>query len=467
MEILMNDVTDSLFTVLKNNRWALAETSATTRIEKLKLLKAEILRRREDIKLALHKDFKKPYSESELTEIHPVLDELNFAIKHLKSWMKPKKVSTPLPLFGSKSEIRYEPRGVVLILSPWNYPFSLLLNPLVAAVAAGNCIMARPSEKTPQTGIILKEIIESVFRSDEVSILLGEVDLAERLLELPFDHIFFTGSTFIGKKVMLAAAKNLATVTLELGGKSPVIIDREVDLENAASKIAWGKYMNGGQTCVAPDYLFVPIELRDKFVEIFTKKIKENYGEKSSDRLSNPDFARLIDQGSFKRLNTLIQNEKLLLSDSPVSADNYLAPTVLETTLNSPIMKEEIFGPILPIITYQKIEEVLSFIQSNPKPLALYIFSKKKAFIDFVLKKTTSGGVAINQVVFHLANPHLPFGGVGASGQGSYHGHFGFKAFSHERAVLIQGPFTLTHLYFPPYSGKISQMAFRLLRLFE
>lgn len=459
----MND----LFSLQLKNRWTIAETSAATRIEKLKLLKSEVLRRREDIKLALYKDFKKPFAESELTEIHPVLDELNFAIKHLKSWMKKKRVSTPLPLFGSRSELRYEPRGVVLILSPWNYPFSLLINPLVAAVAAGNCVIARPSEKTPHTGILLKEIIEAVFKSDEVAVVLGEVDVAESLLELPFDHIFFTGSTAIGKKVMLAAAKNLATVTLELGGKSPVIIDREVDLEKAVSVIAWGKYINGGQTCVAPDYLFIPEELKDKFLDLFTKQIKTNYGETSTDRLNNPDFARLIDGGSFKRLENLIQNEKIIISDSPKISENYLSPTLLLTSTTHPIMKEEIFGPILPVITYQKIEEVLSFIQSNPKPLALYIFSKKKEFIEYILKKTTSGGVAINQVVLHLANPHLPFGGIGHSGQGSYHGHFGFKAFSHERSVLVQGPFTLTGLYFPPYSTAFSKLAFRLLRLFE
>lgn len=466
----MNDLhttIPNLFQAQTENRWAISQTTSAQRIEKLKKLKAEIVNRREEIKSALFKDFKKPYPEAELTEIHPVIDEINFAIKHLKSWMKPKRVRTPVVLFGSRSEIHYEARGVVLILSPWNYPFALLINPLIAAIASGNCCMARPSEKTPETAMILKKIIEAVFPENEVALVIGEVDVAEKLLELPFDHIFFTGSTFVGKKVMLAAAKHLSTVTLELGGKSPVIIDRDVDLQSAVEKLAWGKYMNGGQTCVAPDYLFVPKELKDRFIQMLQAQIKKHYGQNSESRMKSPDYARLIDQGSYQRLMTKIKNETALSDDLHDAAQNYLAPTLLETTIHSPIMEDEIFGPILPILTYEKIEEVIQYIQSKEKPLALYVFSTQKDFIQSVLKQTTSGGVAINQVILHLANPFLPFGGVGHSGQGSYHGYFGFKTFSHERSVLIQGPFTLTGLYFPPYTTWLSRMAFKLLRLFE
>lgn len=462
----MSDL-QSIFNQQSKNRWNISQTSPQVRREKLKKLKAEIVRRREDIKLALYKDFKKPYAESELTEIHPVLDELNFAIKNLKSWMRPKKVPTPLVLFGSKSQIHYEPRGVVLILSPWNYPFALLINPLIAAVAAGNCVIARPSEKTPHTALVLEEILAALFSSDEVALVTGEVEVAEKLLELPFDHIFFTGSTAVGKKVMSAAVKNLATVTLELGGKSPVILDRQVNLEDAVKKLIWGKFLNAGQTCVAPDYLFVPLELKDQLIKLFIELVKKNYGESSKDRLMSSDYARLIDQGSFKRLMDKIKDEKNLLDDQHVSEQNYLAPCLFETSLESPIMEEEIFGPILPIITYQKIDEVLHFIQSGPKPLALYIFSKQKDFIRDVLKKTTSGGAAVNHVILHLANPYLPFGGVGHSGQGSYHGHFGFKTFSHEKSVLIQGPFSFSTFYFPPYSTWPSKLLFRLLRILE
>jgi aldehyde dehydrogenase (NAD+) len=458
---------NALFELQKKNRWNVSQSSAQERKAKLKALKQEILNRRDDIKLALHNDLKKPYAESELTEIHTSLDEINFAVKHLKCWMKKKRVRTPITLIGSCSEIHYEAKGIVLILSPWNYPFSLMINPLVAAVAAGNCIIGRPSEKTPHTGAILKEIIEAVFKKEEVSIVLGEVDVAEKLLDLPFDHIFFTGSTNVGKKVMAAAVKNLATVTLELGGKSPVIIDHTADLADAAKKLAWGKYMNAGQTCVAPDYLFIPEEKKNEFVECFKKQIEKNYGHSEGVRANNPDFARLIDSGSFKRLSKKLEGEQSVLNDHSVSEQNYLPPTLVETNTKSALMKDEIFGPILPIITYKNIDEVIYHIQNGDKPLALYLFSKDKAFTRKILRSTTSGGAVVNNVVLHLSNPHLPFGGVGHSGQGNYHGYFGFKAFSHERAVLRQGKFSLIPLYFPPYSTHLSKFAFRLLRIFE
>ena len=459
---------NALFQSLSDNRWPMSQTSAEERKAYLKKLKSAVVLRREEIKAALYADFKKPYAESELTEIHTVIDEINFAVKKLSKWMRPKKVSTPLPLFGSKSFIQYEARGVVLVLAPWNYPFSLLMNPLIAAIAAGNCVIARPSEKTPATALILKKIIEEVFPKNVASVVIGEIDLAEKLLELPFDHIFFTGSTQVGKKVMLAAAKNLTPVTLELGGKSPVIIDREVNLEDAAEKLFWGKFMNGGQTCVAPDYVYVPEELKDKFIELFKAQIEKRFGETSLERLKTEDFARIIDVRAFERLALKIQNEKTLFSDLPQKDERFIPPTLLtDVSLNSPIMEDEIFGPIMPLLTYKNVETVIEYIQKNPKPLALYVFSKNRKFIKKVLRSTTSGGAAINHVVLHLANPNLPFGGVGHSGLGSYHGHFGFKTFSHERAVLKQGRFTLSNLYFPPYSSTLSKLAFKLLRFLE
>lgn len=463
---MTNDI-QALFTLQKKNRWNVSTTSASERIAVLKKLKAEVLKRREEIKEALWKDFKKPYAESELTEIHTVLDEINFAVKHLKRWMKPVRVCTPVTLLGARSEIHYEAKGVVLILAPWNYPFSLLINPLVAAVAAGNCVIARPSEKTPHTGEILKQIVEAVFPAEAACVVLGEIDLAERLLELPFDHIFFTGSTAIGKKVMAAAAKHLSTVTLELGGKSPVIIDREVDLKEAARILAWGKFVNGGQTCVAPDYVFIPAELKDRFLDFFRESVYHSYGSTELDRLKSPDYARLIDRKSFERLSQKISGEKNLINGEPLPDDNYLPPVILETTLESPIMQDEIFGPVLPLITYDNLDEVITYIRSGEKPLALYIFSTRKEIVQKVLSETTSGGAVVNNVIVHLANPYLPFGGTGHSGQGSYHGHFGFKAFSHEKSVLRQGKLNLIRFYFPPYSGSLSKMAFRLLRFLE
>ena len=456
------------FQSLKNNRWNVAQTKADVRIEKLKKLKEAVLRHREEIKAALYSDFKKPYPESELTEIHTVLDEINFAVKRVKKWMKPKRVPTPLVLFGSRSSIHYEAKGVVLILAPWNYPFSLLINPLVAAVAAGNCIVAKPSEKTPATAAILKKILAEVFTSSEVFFVEGDAQVAADLLKLPFDHIFFTGSPQVGQKVMEAASKHLTSVTLELGGKSPVIIDRHIDLKMAASRITWGKFINGGQTCVAPDYIFVPEETHDQFCQEVALCIQQSYGESIEARKGTNDFARIIDVRAFDRLNNAIVNEKKLFPDQADRENLYLPPTVLQDVqTDAPIMKEEIFGPILPIIKYKNIETVIDYIQTNQKPLALYVFSFSQSFISKIKSATTSGGMAINQVVLHLANPHLPFGGVGTSGIGSYHGHYGFKVFSHEKSILTQSWFTLTNLYFPPYSSSLKKLAFKLLRWFE
>lgn len=462
------DNLQALFEKQSAHRWTMSQTSAASRKSMLLALKNEIVSRREEIKAAMYADFKKPYAESELTEIHTSIDEINFAVKNISRWMKPKKVKTPIALFGSKSFIQYEAKGVVLVLAPWNYPFSLLINPLVAAIAAGNCVIARPSEKTPHTAKILESVIGNVFPENVAKVVLGEVDLAEKLLELPFDHIFFTGSTQVGRIVMLAAAKNLTPVTLELGGKSPVIIDREVNLEDCAEKLFWGKFMNGGQTCVAPDYVFIPEELKVEFIELFKKQIEKRFGESSSERVATKDFARMVDKSAFNRLAEKIQDEKKLLEDKVQADDRFIPPTLLtEVSLNSHVMEDEIFGPILPLLTYKKLDTVIDYIRANPKPLALYVFSKNKKMIKNVLKSTTSGGVAINHVVLHLANPHLPFGGVGHSGMGNYHGEFGFKTFSHERAVLNQGRFTLTNLYFPPYNTALSKLAFRLLRWLE
>ena len=463
----MNEL-QQIHTELLANRWAVSQTTSKVRIEKLLALKKAVISRREEIKAAIYADFKKPYPESELTEIHTVIDEINFAVKRLSRWMKPKRVPTPIALFGSKSYIQYESKGVVLILAPWNYPFSLLINPLVAAVAAGNCVIARPSEKTSHTALLLKDLVEGVFAKNEVRVVLGEVDVAEKLLTLPFDHIFFTGSTQVGKIVMAAAAKNLTPVTLELGGKSPVIVDRDVDLKDCVTKIFWGKFMNGGQTCVAPDYVFIPQDLKAEFIELFKKTIEERFGETSNNRFQSEDFARMVDVKAYERLALKIVNEKTTFSDKPLLEDRYIPPTLLtDVSADSLIMEDEIFGPILPLITYTEIDSALSQINRGSKPLALYIFSNNKKFVENILNKTTSGGVGINHVLLHLANSHLPFGGVGHSGMGSYHGEFGFKTFSHERAILKQGPFTLTNLYFPPYHTASSKFAFKLLRWME
>lgn len=457
-----------IFSDQQEKRWIWSTSSAKERKILLKKLKNAIITNREAIKEALYKDFKKPYAESELTEIHTCIDEINFAIKNVSKWMRTKSVKTPMVLWGSKSYLQYEAKGVVLILAPWNYPFALLVNPLVAAIAAGNCVIAKPSEKTPATAKILEEIINSVFPHNVAKVVNGDLSVAEALLEMPFDHIFFTGSTAVGKKIMAAASKNLTPVTLELGGKSPVIIDSDVDLNDCVKKLVWGKFLNGGQTCVAPDYIFLPEELKNDFIQLFKMQVEKSFGETSVERLESKDLARIIDQKSFERLFDKMRNEKSLFADAPLSSDHFIPPTLLtDVDLNSPVMEDEIFGPILPLLTYKNVNQAITYIRNQPKPLALYIFSTSKKFIRDVLHKTTSGGVAINHVVLHLANPYLPFGGVGHSGIGSYHGEFGFRTFSHEKAVLHQGKWSLSALYFPPYNSFLSKLAFRLLKWLE
>lgn len=456
------------FELLKNNRWAMSMTDAARRKDYLLRLKKEILHRREDIKAALYADFKKPYPESELTEIHTALDEINFAVKNLKNWMKKRKVPTPVVLFGSRSYIQYEAKGVVLVLAPWNYPFSLLINPLIAAIAAGNVVMAKPSEKTPATGKILQEICSAVFSASEVKVVTGDVRVAEALLKLPFDHIFFTGSPQVGKIVMEAASKNLTSVTLELGGKSPVVIGPDADLKSAASRITWGKFINGGQTCVAPDYVFVPEEKKEEFIDLVKKNIEESYGRDPEARKNSVDLARIIDQKALLRLKTLLDENKSVFPDQPDEVENYFPPTILkEIHPADPVMQEEIFGPVLPVLTYTSLEDVINLIREKTKPLALYVFARDKNFIRRLERETTSGGLAINQVILHLANPHLPFGGVGSSGMGSYHGFHGFKCMSHERSILVQSGLNLTSLYFPPYSNILKRFSFRMLKWFE
>jgi len=460
---------ETSFLKLKENRYKLATSSVHERKAKLLRLKAAIHLYRQEIYQALHADFRKAEKETELTEIFPSLHEISFAVKNLKRWMKPKKVKTPLVLFGAHSRILPEARGVVLIMAPWNYPFYLIISPLIAAVAAGNAVMLRPSEKTPQVSLIIKKIMDYTFSEAEVSVALGDIEVSKKILDLPFDHIFYTGSTTVGKIVMEKAAKHLATVTLELGGKSPVIIDSDVDLEDAALKIVWGKFINAGQTCVAPDYVFVPTNLKENFLKRLKEKIEELYGDTISGRKANPDFARLIDEKAYARMLEMLKDEKILLPDLASHDDRlFVPPSVLvDATKDSRAMQEEIFGPILPILTYGHIEEVIDYINQHDKPLALYIFSKNRKNIRRIIQSTTAGGTVVNNVIMHLANPHLPFGGVGASGMGTSHGEHGFLEFSHQRAILYQSPLSLGRFYYPPYDSFISKLAFKILKYLE
>lgn len=454
-----------IFERQRENRWRIAKTSADERIAKLKKLRQAIFDRQKDLHKAIHDDFRKNPAETDLTETHLVIAELSDAIKHLRRWMRPHKVKTPMVLFGTSSEIRYEPKGVVLILSPWNYPFQLAVSPALAAVAAGNCVVLKPSNKTPHTARFLKKLMAEVFAEDEVAVIEGDHTVADALLELPFDHIFFTGSPNVGKKVMAAAAKHLAPVTLELGGKSPVVVDETANIKKAAERIAWAKFINAGQTCVAPDYILIHESKAKEFIEETKGVIAKRYGKDAASQAKSDDYCRLVSeqhrQGLQKLLDTSVQQgAKIECGGGQNNGDaRFFSPTILSNvTPETAIMREEIFGPILPILTYRSLEDVLQLIQSKDKPLALYIFSKDSHHVEEILKNTTAGGSCINSLAVHLANSNLPFGGVGTSGMGNYHGFFGFRTFSHERAVLRQGPIDMIRNFYPPYTPKLKKM---------
>ncbi len=446
------------------NRWHIAQTTAEERIVKLKKLRKAIFDNLSDLQKAIYDDFRKNPAEVDLTETHLVISEINDAIKHLPRWMRPHKVKTPMTLLGTHSEIHYEPKGLVLVLSPWNYPFQLAASPVVAAVAAGNCVILKPSNKTPHTARFLKKLMAEIFPEDEVAVFEGDHTVADALLELPFDHIFFTGSTTIGKKVMAAASKHLTSVTLELGGKSPVIVDETADVKKAAERIVWGKFINAGQTCVAPDYLLIHESQAQAFVEEAKKVIAVRYGADPKAQAQSPDYCRLVSeghqQGLVKVLEESIRHGAKIEVGGSVNGDNRFIPPTLLTGVkeDNPIMKDEIFGPILPILTYKSLDDAIALIRRKDKPLALYIFSEHDQHIDHILKSTTAGGTCVNNLAIHLANPNLPFGGVGTSGMGNYHGFFGFKTFSHERAVLTQGRLDLLKMFYPPYTPRLKKM---------
>ncbi len=453
-----------IFEQQSSHHWKISQTSSTERIKKLRKLKETIFAHKKDLQKAIHDDFGKNPSETDLTEVYPTISEINHSIKHLRQWMKPQTVKTPITLFGTHSEVRHEAKGVVLILSPWNYPFQLLMSPLVAAISAGNCVMLKPSSKTAQTSHFLKKLISEIFDENEVALIEGDNVVADALLELPFDHIFFTGSTRIGKKVMEAAAKNLTPVTLELGGKSPVIVDKSANIKKAAERIVWGKFINAGQTCVAPDYLLLHENHLDEFVTEAKKIITARYGQTEKEQESSSDLCRLVSDGALQTMKKILEESvqkgaKIEMGGKTNSNSRFLSPTLLShVTDDSPIMQEEIFGPILPILTYRTLDDALRIIHKRGKPLALYIFGNDQEKIEEILKNTSAGGTCINTLIVHLANPDLPFGGVGYSGMGNYHGHYGFRTFSHERAVLRQGKIDTLKMFYPPYTSKVKKM---------
>lgn len=458
------------FEAQRAHRWVLAATTAEQRIEKLERLKAAMLDGRDELRRALHADFRKPAAEVDLTELQPVLGEIGHTVKHLKKWMTPVRVPTPPHLFGTRSFIRYEPRGSVLLLAPWNYPFHLLMSPLVGAVAAGNTVMLRPSDKVPTTSRFMARLLAGVFPEREVASFVGPSSIASAMLELPFDHVFFTGSERVGKQVMAAAAKHLASVTLELGGQSPVVVDESADIELAAQRLVWAKFLNAGQTCVAPNHVFVHESKARELVEAAKRYVQKHYGETDTERRASPDLCRIVDAPSLGRLvetieRTVSAGAKLEIGGTSDAAERFLAPTILSGVKDDhPVMDAEIFGPVLPVLAYRSLDEVIESIRKRGKPLAMYVFSESSHNVERLLAATSSGGTVINNCVIHLANPDLPFGGVGASGQGSYHGFHGFRTFSHERAVMEQGRPGTVKLFFPPYGPRVRRAVDLLTR---
>ncbi len=443
-------------------RWRIAATTLAERKTKLRRLLGDLMARRIEAQEALAADFRKSPEEVDLTELYPVICEIKDALRHLGRWMKPRKVSTPLALLGSAGKIMYEPKGVVLIISPWNYPINLTLGPLVSAIAAGNCAILKPSENTPHTTAFIKRLLAEIFTEDEVAVVEGDADAARALLELPFDHIFFTGSPAVGKLVMAAAAQHLTSVTLELGGKSPVLVDRDADLPGAARKIAWGKFLNAGQTCIAPDYVLAHADIHDGLVKELRLAVETFYGSDAAAWKKNPDFSRIVNASHHARLKAVLESAggKVVVGGEVDSSENYIAPTILtDITPDSTIMAQEIFGPILPILKVADMDEAVLFVNARPKPLALYIFSGSRKVAESLLSRTTSGGACINDTVLHFAHTGLPGGGIGNSGFGKAHGIFGFEAFSNARSVLRQRTrYSAIQWMYPPYTPRVRKL---------
>jgi len=406
------------------------------RLEALQKLRNSIKENETKIMEALKADLNKSDFESYTTEIGIVLEEIRFVMKNLRSWAQPQKVKTPVTHIGSSSYLYPEPYGVALIIAPWNYPFQLAIAPLIGALAAGNCAVIKPSELTPMTSEILEKLITEQFPSEYISVMQGGVETSQALLAEKFDYIFFTGSVQVGKIVMEAAAKHLTPVTLELGGKSPCIVHEDANIKLAAKRIAWGKFLNAGQTCVAPDYLYVHKQVKAEFLAYLEAAVNELYGETP---LNNPNFTRIVSERHFQRLERYLKNGDVRAGGQINKKELKIAPTVLTNiTWDDPVMQEEIFGPVLPVLEYDQLTEVIEGIQNHPNPLALYLFTENVQVQNQILGHISFGGGCINDTVYHLSSPYLPFGGVGSSGTGAYHGKGSFDTFSHYKSILKQ-----------------------------
>jgi len=422
------------------------------RREELQAFKRLLADGEEELIDAMHEDMGKPALEARLTDLSFVAAEIDVMLKNLDRWARPERVSVPLVQQPGRAEIVREPLGVALVIAPWNYPVHLLLLPMAAAVAAGNCVAGKPSELTPRTSAAVARLARRYLDTRAVAIVEGGREETQALLAERFDSIFYTGNGSFGRLVMEAAAKHLTPVTLELGGKSPAVVDASADIPVAARRIAWGKYLNAGQTCVAPDYVLVHEDVEAAFVDALRDTVKEFYGD---DPRRSPDYARIVNDRHFDRLTGLLRSTsaEIVCGGESERAERYVAPTVLaHVALDDPVMEEEIFGPVLPVITVRNVADAVRVVSSGEKPLALYVFARANEVVEEVIAGTSSGGVGVNCTIVHLAVPELPFGGVGGSGMGAYHGHHGFETFSHRRAVLTKPTRPDPPVQYPPYT---------------
>lgn len=459
---------DRVFEAQRVHQYRVAAGTCAERKTKLLALKKAVEETfRQEIRDALFADFKKPQAETDLTEIFAITSEINHTVKHLEQWMSDRYVRTPLSFFGSSSFVRCEPRGVCLIISPWNFPVNLSLGPLIPAVAAGNTVIIKPSEFTPHTSAVIKKIVNHVFLPEEAEVIEGDVETSTKLLTLPFNHIFFTGSPQVGKVVMRAAAEHLASVTLELGGKSPVIIDETADIGAAARRLAWGKFINSGQICIAPDYVFVHRSRAESFLKELEQVLQDFYGDEP---LASTSYCSMVNAKHAGRVHSYLEDAvergaKVVFGGQKEAAR--ISPTLItEVPQDSRIMQEEIFGPLLPVLSYDHREEVVNYIRSGEKPLALYIYSSKNKNIEYFLSNTRAGGTCINNNDMHFLQPYLPFGGDNNSGIGKSHGEWGFKAFSNERSVYRQHLPSVLEKLMPPYTAGKNRVIEWIVKLF-
>jgi aldehyde dehydrogenase (NAD+) len=452
-----------VFRAQKAHALSLRESTAGQRIARLERLRAAVEARAGEVCAACHADFRKPEPEARLAELLPVYSEISHAVRDLRRWMKPRKVKTTTAMLGTRAQIHFEPKGTTLIIAPWNYPFQLAIGPLVSAIAAGNTAIIKPSEMTPHVSALVAQLVRDTFPEEEVAVFEGGVETSTALLDLPFDHIFFTGSPAVGRIVMAAAARHLASVTLELGGKSPVVVDSSAEIKTTARNVAWGKLTNSGQTCIAPDHLYVHESVVRRLLEEIGKAIRKSYGKNDEAIRNSPDYCRIVNEHHFERVRGLFDDAvrkgaTVAFGGDHDASQNYFAPTVLtEVPADARIMEEEIFGPLLPIIPFNDLDDVIERINALPKPLALYIFGRNRERIETVVRRTSAGGMCINHNLLHYGHENLPFGGVNNSGIGKSHGEFGFAAFSNQKPVLTNH-FSAMHLLYPPYTARVQRL---------